>query len=387
MNKIYLSLALLILASFSSFGQNVGIGVAAPTQKLHVSDGASPNTATIRVSGLSGTSALAAGTAPFKIVLVDNNGVMYRGGTAGSGNIDAWYTLGNAGLTDGTHFLGTTDARRIDFRTNNTIRMTMSSGGYLGIGTVTPANYIHFIKAGPTGAGIWQTYWQNTGTGDAISQWYNANAGNGNRVAMGVTNYNSNIYEAVGVYGLAYNTATVAGSGVIGTIGVKGFNNSSEGNGVEAGFTGGTSSTAEGWALFADGWGGGLTAWQNVSDARIKKNIQTIPNALNKVMRLRGVEYNYDKTNYPMLNVSETEKQIGFVAQEVEAVMPELIREANIRASGGLPQTADTKTPASSYLLKTFSYSSIVPVLVEALKEQQQIIEDLKTRVEKLEHP
>lgn len=104
-------------------------------------------------------------------------------------------------------------------------------------------------------------------------------------------------------------------------------------------------------------------------------------------MQLRGVEYNYDKSNYPMLNVSEAEKQIGFVAQEVESVMPELIREANIRASGGQPQNADTKTPASSYLLKTFSYSSIVPVLVEALKEQQQIIQDLKTRVEKLEHP
>ncbi len=387
MNKVYFYLALLIIASFGSMAQNVGVGIAAPTQKLHVSDGTSPNTATIRVSGLSGTSALAAGTAPYKVVLVDNNGVMYRGGTAGSGNTDAWYTLGNAGLTDGTHFLGTTDARRIDFRTSNIIRMTMSAGGYLGMGTVTPANYIHFTKAGPTGAGIWQTYWENTGTGDAISQWYNTNVANGSRVAMGVTNYNSNTYEAVGVFGLAINNATIPGAGVIGTIGVKGFNNSIEGNGVEGGFTGGTSLTAPGWAVFAEGWAGGLTAWQNVSDARIKKNIQTIPNALNKVIQLRGVEYNYDKTNYPMLNVSETEKQIGFVAQEVEAVMPELIREANIRASGGQPQSADTKATASSYLLKTFSYSSIVPVLVEAIKEQQQIINDLKTRVEKLEHP
>lgn len=387
MNKIYFCLALFITASFASMAQNVGIGIAAPTQKLHVADGASPNTATIRVSGLSGTSALAAGTAPFRVVLVDNNGVMYRGGTAGSGNTDAWYTLGNAGLTDGTHFLGTTDARRIDFRTNNIIRMTMSSGGYLGLGTVTPANYVHFTKTGPTGAGIWQTYWENTGTGDAVSQWYNTNVGNGSRVAMGITNYNTNAFEAVGVFGLALNTATVPGAGVIGTVGVKGFNNSDEGNGVEGGFTGGTLPTAPGWAVFAEGWGGGLTAWQNVSDARIKKDVQTIPNALQKVLQLRGVEYYFDKTNYPMLNVCETHKQIGFVAQEVEAIMPELIREANIRASGGQPQSADTKTAASSYLLKTFSYSSIVPVLVEALKEQQQIINDLKTRVEKLEHP
>lgn len=387
MNKLYLLLAVSILASFNLAAQNVGIGIATPTQKLHVSDGASPNTATIRVSGLSGASALAAGTAPYKVVLVDNNGVMYRGGTAGSGNTDAWYTLGNAGLTDGTHFLGTTDARRIDFRTNNTIRMTLSSGGYLGMGTTAPANYIHFIKTGPTGAGIWQTYWENTGTGDALSQWYNSNAANGSRVAMGITNYNANTWEAVGVYGLAINTATVAGAGVIATIGTKGFNNSTEGNGVEGGFVGGTSITAAGWAVYSDGWAGGTTAWQNISDARIKKNVQTIPNALQKVLQLRGVEYNYDKTNYPMLNVSESEKQIGFVAQEVEAVMPELVREANIRASGGLPQSADIKTAANSYLLKTFSYSSIVPILVEALKEQQQIIEDLKTRVEKLEHP
>lgn len=380
MMKNYLLLLFCAVCGIS-IAQNVGVGIAVPTQKLHVADAGSPNTATIRVSGLSATTALAAGTAPFKIVMVDNNGVMYRGGTVGTGNNDAWYTLGNAGLTDGTHFLGTTDARRVDFRSNNVIRMTLSSAGYLGMGTVAPANYIHFTKAGPTGAGIWQTYWENTGSGDAVSQWYQTNATNGSRVAMGITNYNAAAFEAVGVFGLALNNVAAAS----GTIGAKGFNNSTAGNGAEGGFVGGTLLTATGWALYADGWGGGLTAWQNVSDARIKKNVTTLSNSLQKVMQLRGVEYNFDKTNYPNLNVSEAEKQVGFVAQEVEAVFPHLIREANIRASGGNAVTADSKANNQSYLLKTFSYSSIVPILVEAMKEQQQKILDLETRILQLE--
>ncbi|MDW8303105.1 MAG: hypothetical protein RML38_11640, partial [Bacteroidia bacterium] len=116
--KVLLFTLLGLAANVGLKAQNVGIGTATPTQKLHVSDGTSPNTATIQVSGLSSTSALAAGAAPYRVVMVDANGVMYRGGTAGAGNADAWYTIGNAGTTAGTNFIGTTDAQAFVIKTN-----------------------------------------------------------------------------------------------------------------------------------------------------------------------------------------------------------------------------------------------------------------------------
>lgn len=174
----------IILACFSclciyfSQAQNVGIGTATPTQKLHIADAVSPNVATIRVSGLSSTTALPAGTAPYRVVIVDANGVMYRGGSAGTGNLDAWYTTGNTGTNATTNFIGTTDA--IDFvtRTNNVERMRVTSTGNVGIGTSTPAVRLHVptgnLYAGQTirasaasdgfNAGIIETHNQSDGT-------------------------------------------------------------------------------------------------------------------------------------------------------------------------------------------------------------------------------
>ena len=108
-------LLLATLLAGASFGlmqaQNVGIGIAAPAQKLHVSDATFPNAATVRVRGLSTTTTLTAGTGPMAVVIVDANGIMYRGATTGSGNVDAWYTIGNAGTVPATNFIGTTDAQ------------------------------------------------------------------------------------------------------------------------------------------------------------------------------------------------------------------------------------------------------------------------------------
>jgi hypothetical protein len=118
-------------------GQRVGIGVAAPSQKLHVSDATAPNTATLRVSGLAGATTLALGTAPFTAVMVDANGVFYRGGTTGSPGT-AWGTLGNAGTAATSNFLGSADNVDVAFRTNNTETFRMTNGQRLLIGATTP---------------------------------------------------------------------------------------------------------------------------------------------------------------------------------------------------------------------------------------------------------
>jgi len=101
------------------------------------------------------------------------------------------------------------------------------------------------------------------------------------------------------------------------------------------------------------------TITQN-SDVRVKENIIEIGDCISKVQAMRGVYYN--RTDF---NTEAT--KVGVIAQEVEAVLPELIVES--------PEDG----------LKSVAYSELTAVLINAIKEQQEIIEDLKTRVKQLE--
>lgn len=95
-----------------------------------------------------------------------------------------------------------------------------------------------------------------------------------------------------------------------------------------------------------------------LSDARYKTNVQTFARALETVKRLRGVTFNWQ----PELNKT-SDAQVGFIAQEVEAVLPSLVA-----------------TGKDGY--KSVAYANAVPVLVEAVKEQQAQIETQAARIE-----
>ena len=56
-----------------------------------------------------------------------------------------WHLFGNTGTNPGTHFLGTTDAQALVFKTSNLERMRILSGGNVGIGTTTPAQRLHVV--------------------------------------------------------------------------------------------------------------------------------------------------------------------------------------------------------------------------------------------------
>jgi plastocyanin len=90
--------------------------------------------------------------------------------------------------------------------------------------------------------------------------------------------------------------------------------------------------------------GGTVTA---ASDEKLKTNINNIENALEKVLSLRGVEFNY---------IEHGGKSIGFIAQEVEKVIPELV-------FGDDP--------------KSVAYQNFVAILVEAIKELNQKVDRL----------
>ncbi len=94
------------------------------------------------------------------------------------------------------------------------------------------------------------------------------------------------------------------------------------------------------------------------SDVRLKKEISTIPDALSKVMGLRGVNF---KWKDPQRDQS---MQMGLIAQEVEKVVPEVVH------------TAD-----DAMRTKSVEYQYLVGLLVEAVKEQQKQIEALEDRI------
>ena len=104
-----------------------------------------------------------------------------------------------------------------------------------------------------------------------------------------------------------------------------------------------------------------------VSDKRLKENITTIDNALDKVMALRGVEYDWTATS------RKGTHDIGLVAQEVEEVIPELVTEHEL-CTGEF-------SDGNEKVFKTVNYDKMVGVLIEAIKEQQVQIDELKTKL------
>ena len=68
--------------------------------------------------------------------------------------------------------------------------------------------------------------------------------------------------------------------------------------------------------------------WTQCSDIKLKRNIRKIDNALYKILNLRGVNYEWRKEEFPSFNF-EGGSKIGFIAQEVEKVLPELVNTEN----------------------------------------------------------
>jgi len=126
-------------------GGNVGIGLINPANKLEIKSTVA-NASGLRFTNL--TSASPTVAANGKALSVDANGDVVLMPSAS----DAWKLLGNAGTTAGTNFLGTTDAQDLVFKTNNTEKARVTTGGYVGIATNAPREFLEIANAsGSTG--------------------------------------------------------------------------------------------------------------------------------------------------------------------------------------------------------------------------------------------
>jgi len=87
------------------------------------------------------------------------------------------------------------------------------------------------------------------------------------------------------------------------------------------------------------------------SDARLKRGITNLKYGLSQVMQLRQVSFQWKAGN-------DNRTHLGLIAQEVDAVMPEAVEKS-----------ADATTPLG------MNYSTLIPVLIKAIQEQQQTLE------------
>jgi hypothetical protein len=122
-----------------------------------------------------------------------------------------------------------------------------------------------------------------------------------------------------------------------------------------------------GWMMTDSSWvrsygdkgvltGGTMQAgnFNTTSDIKLKENVVTLENSLDKIKAMRGVSFDWKDSG---------KSTIGLIAQEVEQVLPELV-EHNEEDD-----------------VKTVSYANIVAVLIEAIKEQQVQIDALKEKL------
>ena len=109
-----------------------------------------------------------------------------------------------------------------------------------------------------------------------------------------------------------------------------------------------------------------------VSDKRLKDNVKTIDNALDKVMKLRGVEFDWNQGK------RKGTHDLGLIAQEVEEVLPELVRDKTL--------CTGEHSEGNEKEFKTVDYDKIVGVLIEAIKEQQEEIDLLKANYSDLKY-
>lgn len=224
----------------------------------------------------------------------------------------------------------------------------------MGVNTAPGTAKLSVVDDAATIAVRGETSW--TGSGDHYGMY--GYAAGGSVFNRGVYGSASGGSQAFGVWG----TAAGASGWTIGVFGTT------------------TSGTGR-YALYASGdlaYTGGI---YNVSDINFKKNVKPISGALGKILKLNGISYQFksddelsslaksslegpDGTSSSVYNFPAG-NQIGVSAQDVETVLPELV----ITNPDGF---------------KMVDYVKLIPVLVEAVKEQQKMINDLKAEVESL---
>jgi hypothetical protein len=245
----------------------------------------------------------------------------------------------------------------LDFYTSFANRMSITNGGNLGLGTLTPTARFSLGTNGEELLGtapskIFKTYSGVLGT-NAGAEIKLASFGfkSGNWTSLGITAYRFN-----GADGWQ-NAAILFGYDVDNTPGAGSYF-ALAGNGNF-----GIGTAAPGAKLHVMG---NIIATGNItpSDIRYKKDIHPLNGALKKIMALSGYSYSFRSSEFPNMQF-DSKLQVGLIAQEVENVLPQIVY-----------------TTQNGY--KGVDYVKIIPLLIEGIKDQQQMIEKQQMQIDEL---
>ena len=433
-----------MLASFDGFSQNVGINStgAAPDASAGLDVSFADKGLLIPRVALTGTADVTTIPSPTTSLMVYNTvnagvapndvtpGYYYYTGTAwtriSNGSGSGWGITGNTGTNATSNFIGTTDAQDLVVKTGNTERVRIGgTSGNVGIGTEPYDESLLALDAG--------TLPTTTGYGTVVSvaanrnqfiefNIENSNAGNLASADIVATNdsgsdsthyidlginsssYNNNKQNILNKPNLAYLYSNSPANFKIGNGGIGQslifFTNPSTGtsgnltaNGIERMRIDGNGDVGIGefvhsngsdldveFKLTVDGicaprsgntytlgtsanrWSTvyGQNAFNSSSDRRLKTNIAPLSYGLKEVLSLSPVSYNWKET-------PSTDKKLGLIAQEVRPIIPEVVHGDEAKET------------------LSMSYSDMVPVLINAIKEQQKQIDELKKVVVELQ--
>ena len=148
------------------------------------------------------------------------------------------------------------------------------------------------------------------------------------------------------------------------------------------GVYGSSSGAATNWAGYFSGdvnvTGAGFIpggSW-SASDAILKTNVQVLANGLDMISQLQPKTFDYLTTDFAMIGLPSG-NQAGVMAQELELVLPQLVKETTVPAQY---DSLGNETSAG-FNYKAVNYEGLIPYLIGAVQEQQQQIADLQQEV------
>ncbi|MCH8330334.1 MAG: tail fiber domain-containing protein, partial [Bacteroidetes bacterium] len=290
-----------------------------------------------------------------------------------------WTNTGNSGTTPGTNFLGTTDNKDLVIKVNNTEVGRFVTEGRLGINNSSPDELIHITEdTNGVDARIKFTALSNSGV--TRNGWIGFDAelnliffkNGSNKMGLNANGrFGINDLDPTERFAIRETDPGVGVKIKLSAIDAGGSNIKSAFIGLEPGdnviylqkgteklamnASGdvGIGTTTPSYKLHVIGKlkSDGIT---ETSDIRLKKNITDIEGSLDNVLSMRGVKYNWRVDEFKERKF-ESKTQIGLIAQEILPMYPELVDTDN-----------------EGYF--SLRYAHMIPILVEAIKEQQQII-------------
>ena len=137
--------------------------------------------------------------------------------------------------------------------------------------------------------------------------------------------------------------------------------------------------TTSGYAGYFSGNTYATGAYQT-SDARFKSNIVEVQNGLGTIMKLRPKSYEYKREEFDFMNLPEG-IQHGFLAQDIEKLLPELVNDSFHAYEKAKSDTEE----GQGFRFKALNYTGLIPIMVSAMQEQQDVIETQEARIKSLE--